>query len=352
MKRHEIESFVKSFLLFFVSFGIFLTSLIYLDYKQKIEVFEQDIFAQMRVCSFDLECPEFVIDFKDNDIGKPLFLYEINDSLEAYFTLPTSKKYLLSITYPAEKLQEKEREILYDSLKKLLQFLGVLAIMSALFSFYVLHPMRAALMTIEEFIKDLLHDFNTPISSIVLNSALLQKDEQNKERINRIQDSAQSILTLQQNLKTCLVDLKSQKESFDVWTMINQKLKTCQKIYPHLQWQMNRTSLIITTNKDAFSRIISNLLSNAAKYNTRNGKVIIHIDKKKKTLSISDTGVGIKKPKKIFNRYYTEHKRGTGIGLHIVKKLAEELNIGVKVVSTVNQGTRFTLELANLVAKK
>ena len=57
---------------------------------------------------------------------------------------------------------------------------------------------------------------------------------------------------------------------------------------------------------------------------------------------------GIQNTKKIFDRFYKEQDRGIGIGLHIVKKLCEELSIKIKVQSQINFGTKFTLNLSQL----
>lgn len=67
----------------------------------------------------------------------------------------------------------------------------------------------------------------------------------------------------------------------------------------------------------------------------------------KKLLSIKDSGKGIANPSKIFNRFYKEQERGIGIGLHIVKKLCDELKIGIDVKSELGVGTTFTLKLTN-----
>jgi signal transduction histidine kinase len=84
-------------------------------------------------------------------------------------------------------------------------------------------------------------------------------------------------------------------------------------------------SLVIESDKNAFTRIIYNLLSNACKYNTTNGFVSVKL--KENILSISNSSYGIKNPDKIFDRFYKESDRGVGIGLHIVKKLCNELGI-------------------------
>ncbi len=65
-------------------------------------------------------------------------------------------------------------------------------------------------------------------------------------------------------------------------------------------------------------------------------------------LYIEDTGKGIKNPSKVFERFYKEQERGIGIGLHIVKKLCEELGIEITLQSEIGQGTSFFLNLKPL----
>jgi signal transduction histidine kinase len=319
--------------------------LIYFDYQQKIEHLKDGIFAQMRLCSFDLKCPSFDINFKKKDGIKPLFLYENPDALVSYFEFIGSNDNYLSITYPIDKYKEEKLHLLRKASYRYILFLIILGLVSLIFSFYSIYPMKKALYTIEEFIKDILHDVNTPITTIVLNSSLLKKDEKNREKIQKIQQSTQKILSIQDNLKSYLENFSTQTEEFDLRELLLQQKKYTQGIYPTIKWHINNRTLKLRTNRDIFARIISNLISNAAKYNVANGEIIINIDQKNKTLSIEDTGIGIKEPDKIFDRFYTEGERGTGIGLHIVKKLCDELNIDIDVTTHLKKGTIFTLKL-------
>ena len=88
-----------------------------------------------------------------------------------------------------------------------------------------------------------------------------------------------------------------------------------------------------------------------AKYNIRNGSVTIRVDSRYTSLSIQDTGKGIAHPDKIFERFYKEHERGMGIGLHIVKKFCDMLKISVEVESFPSKGSLFTLQLASLTVR-
>lgn len=112
---------------------------------------------------------------------------------------------------------------------------------------------------------------------------------------------------------------------------------------------MEVKSLLETTNykmdKDDFIRLFNNLFSNAIKYNKINGKIEVIL--KDKTLSIKDSGIGIKKEKikDIYKRYYraTSQSGGFGLGLNIVNMICKKYDIKIEVESFENEGTTFKL---------
>jgi signal transduction histidine kinase len=101
------------------------------------------------------------------------------------------------------------------------------------------------------------------------------------------------------------------------------------------------------------SIIISNIISNAIKYTNDNGEISISLSQKnnKTICTISDNGIGISKDDldKIFNPFYrsnaTNHPeiKGSGLGLSIVKRLAQLLNITFEIHSEINKGTTIIL---------
>lgn len=105
--------------------------------------------------------------------------------------------------------------------------------------------------------------------------------------------------------------------------------------------------LEIKTNQGAFSRIIMNLLSNAVESINETGKIQIEMDSN--VLVIRDSGCGIQKEQlsKIFNLAFTTKKEsgGTGLGLYLVKELADRLSITIEVRSEVGRGTEVLLGL-------
>ena len=347
MKKVERESLIKSFLLFFISQAILLGALFFMDYKRELQVLDDSIFSKMRICSLNLKCDEFQIDFVSMDENKLYRLHKDSTALSSYFSIQNSTKNSLKIYLLKDKYDQK-----IDELKNsiLLNFLVVIAfafLLSFAFAFYALYPLKNALNLTEEFIKDILHDFNTPLSTLRLNSAMLEEEIGENSKVKRIKNSVANILNLQSNLRSYLHSHSAQKEEFDLKELLNDRVSMIEKNFRDLEFRVEVKELKLSTNRDAFTRVIDNLLTNAAKYNKKDGKVILNIEDN--ILKIKDTGKGIKKPSKVFQRFYKEQERGIGIGLHIVQKLCEELDIKIAVESVVDEGTLFSLNLKNLI---
>ena len=348
LKKVELESFIKSFLLFFISLSSVILFLVYQTYKKDLHDLKDTLFAQMQIASLTdnhIAFKKTVID-KTDDIVQNVF-YLDNKEISIYFDKKDSNNSLLKVAYPIASLDYDEGLIFKKSLEIFLKSLVVIFIISVLFSLYSLYPYKKYLKLTDEFIKDILHDFNTPLSTLRLNTAILKKKIDNKN-IKRIEGSVDTIFNLQNNLKEYLEDDIQQSEKFNIKDIIHQRVDYTRSIFPNIKFETQLEDKTIYCYKDGFIRILDNILSNACKYNKKDGSVTINLNNTK-ILEIIDTGIGIKKPKKIFNRFYKETSRGLGIGLHIVKKLSKKMKIPLHVHSKLNHGTTFKLDLTKLI---
>lgn len=346
MKKVELESLVKSFILFFTSQLLLIGALFFVDYKKEIQTLDESIFSKMRICSFDLVCKEFQLDFASLGEYELYRLYKDDKALSAYFSIPNSTKNALKIYLPKKAYNAEIKKLQSSYFLKFIVVLLVVALLSLLFAIYTISPLKNALLLTEEFIKDILHDFNTPLSTLRLNTSLLKEKMGENSKIKRIENSVQTILSLQSNLRAYLNNHVAQKEHFSLQELLEQRIALIDRNYRDIEFAITPSPLQLHTNKEAFSRIVDNLLSNAAKYNKRNGRVSLKVEGT--LLEIEDSGRGIQNPKKVFDRFYKEQDRGIGIGLHIVKKLCEELGIGISLESKLGEGTTFYLQLASL----
>jgi signal transduction histidine kinase len=98
--------------------------------------------------------------------------------------------------------------------------------------------------------------------------------------------------------------------------------------------------------------MLDNLLNNAIKYGKANGNVSLSWNQTSKTLFVQDDGVGIsaKDMPNIFNRFYRADEsrssavQGNGLGLSIVKKLADLQHIILNAESQPGKGSTFLLQ--------
>lgn len=98
-------------------------------------------------------------------------------------------------------------------------------------------------------------------------------------------------------------------------------------------------------------QMLDNLLSNAVKFTPQGGTVSVHLSATagQLILEVADTGIGIapEQTERIFERFYqvdgsmTRRYGGTGLGLALVKEIAEKHRGRVSVSSTIGQGSTF-----------
>lgn len=342
MKKYEKKSFFTTLFLFFVPLLLLSSIVLYMYHQDKIQDIEQNILYQMKDYTFDFKGDKFSLDIIENDKEKQLFkIYHCKEGLCAYFQTVSTSPYLLKIVYDKEKYIKLYNEFLIKIFKFSIIVLFSLFLISIGFAIYSLRPIREALYLLENFLKDIIHDLNTPATSILLNSKLLRK-RGDFEEIERIELSAKSIAALYKNLEFMTPNNIQRDENVSIEEIVNGKIEILQKIYPKINFTKDLTPLVIKSNQNGIERIIDNIITNACRYNKKNGQVHLSIDKKK--LIIKDTGIGIKNTKKVFQRYYKENTLGLGIGMSIVKQLCEVLNISIEIKSTLGEGTQVTLE--------
>ena len=115
---------------------------------------------------------------------------------------------------------------------------------------------------------------------------------------------------------------------------------------------LDNTNQLVVTDPELLTRIIENFIANAIAY-TQEGFVKISCVSKDETLkiSVSDSGIGIPEEyiERIFEEYVQlgnssrEEKKGLGLGLSIVKHIADLLNHALEVQSIVGEGSTFSI---------
>lgn len=299
----------------------------------------------MKIYHFNPDNPNIKSEIIENHPDLESFKLYINEK-ELYSLYPIkgmNDSTLQKVIFPIENYNTQLSEMRQ---KVILMFTAVVLILlglSTFFAFFTTKPLNDAYELLEEFLKDLTHDLNTPVTAILLNLRLLKKKVQD-DSIPRIEASTKTISSLYKNLETYINNGPLQTEKIKLYILFEDRIKYFQEIYPHVRFELIGKQYTTTLNREAFIRIIDNILSNACKYCSEKGPYI-KVTFEKNKIYIEDNGIGIQNPSKIFYRHYKERDRGLGIGLNIVKKLCDDLGIKITLVSTLGKGTTFTLEL-------
>jgi len=113
----------------------------------------------------------------------------------------------------------------------------------------------------------------------------------------------------------------------------------------------NTSAANIMGNSTAVRQVLLNLVSNAVKYNRPGGRVMVYFAESESDIEVSvrDTGIGIpvEEKKKIFEKGYRVNAggrvKGTGLGLYVVRLLAEAMGGRIRVTGSEAGGSTFTI---------
>jgi two-component system OmpR family sensor kinase len=298
-----------------------LVFIFYYYYKIEEEHQSEALFLEMKNYSFYFDDDRFDMDIvsQNNDT-----LYELMfDEKNVYILVPLgdSSTDRLKVYYSIAQYQTLLTEIRQRLYIQFFILTLIALLIALLFSYYSLRPLRNSLHLLEEFIKDIIHDLNTPISSIRLNLTMMKDDKRSKS----IEKSVQSIAMLHKNLDSYLRERPMVKESLFLKEIVEDQVAFFQPLYDYLDWQIELDESMVYSDRHALSRIVYNVMSNACKYNTLQGTIVIKV--KENHIIIENDSYGVKEPSKVFHRFYKESERGLGIGLHIVEKLTAQLEI-------------------------
>lgn len=344
MKSYERESFIKTFTIFFLSMFLVATVVVYFYNKEQKHTQDEQLFEQMKSFTYDFKAQSFSLDVVPYRKGvDELGIQACEEGMCAYFRIESAPMSMFKVVLDKERYLEIQNALWFKLM--LIYALAGFAIVGFAFvySLYALAPLRKALRLKEEFLKDVVHDLNTPVTSILLNTKALAKKGFSEE-LERIELGAKSIVALYHNLEIAYKAYVPSREKIDLQSVLQERVKVFQKLYPRLHFSFKTNSCVIQTDHDALCRILDNILSNACKYNRKNGRIEIFNDEN--TVCIKDSGVGIKRCDLVYQRYYKESERGLGLGLNIVKTLCDSLGIDIEIKSKEGEGTSVFLRFA------
>ena len=352
MHHHEKLAFFKFFFVYFISVALLILVAGYFYFIQTknhfLKVEEFSLIEYARHIKMGNSLSKYNENYHYKFIAKQKHIdirnFNINKNEFSKF-LPMSRygKYLQ--VFKSKKSFDKK---LWNLKKKVITIQVLLLLIFAYISYRLaksaLKPLQESIITLDKFAKDLIHDLNTPVTSIQLNLKLIEKipQLQNSKALKRLNKSVNNISELHENLTILLQEETFQMQTQNICKIVQEVVDMQKTIYPNIQFHIECSTFKVKINAHAMQQILQNIISNACKYNSKNGYVKIY--NRYNALYIEDNGKGITEPEKIFERSYS-NENSSGLGLDIVKRLAYAMGIKIEVQTNKTQGSIFILTM-------
>jgi signal transduction histidine kinase len=214
----------------------------------------------------------------------------------------------------------------------------------------------------EEFITSWVHQIKTPISV----SRLLIENNLNTPNKETLYSLEEEIDKIENYIEQALYYSKIDDFSKDYLInevildrMVKEAVKKQAKTFINkkISVEIQNTDLVVITDKKWLSFILDQVLSNALKYTSPEGRIKIYglVEDKVQKLIIEDNGIGVKPEDldRVFDKGFTgyngrEGYKSTGIGLYLSKQLARKLGHNIAVESKYGEYTKVTISFPKL----
>ncbi len=210
----------------------------------------------------------------------------------------------------------------------------------------------------DEFISNVTHEMNTPLTSIHGYAELLAAGGLTEEQKQLAYSTVLSQSERLTNLIACIINY-SEIDSDDLPSYDTDFSALAKEILQALKPEADKRGITVTENiKDGvtissrherLSEVFGNLVRNAIKYNKDGGSITVTLDEH--ALVVEDSGIGIaaENMNKVFSRFFTVDKShggkngGFGLGLAVVKKICTKSGWDINVESELGAGSKFTV---------
>jgi two-component system phosphate regulon sensor histidine kinase PhoR len=219
-----------------------------------------------------------------------------------------------------------------------------------------------------QFLANVSHELRTPVFAIQGYLETLLEGAENDDKVRHtFIDKAHANARRLNVLLGDLIDISriesgEMRMSFRFFNIVDVAREVCSALEGmstaqsvKLSVDAPREVLPVLGDKERITQVLSNLVSNAIRYNKPDGSVVVRFVKEDQYLRIEveDTGIGIAEEHlpRLFERFYRidSHRSratgGSGLGLAIVKHILEAHETAPEIISKENEGTRIVFRL-------
>jgi nitrogen fixation/metabolism regulation signal transduction histidine kinase len=214
-----------------------------------------------------------------------------------------------------------------------------------------------------EVARRLAHEIKNPLTPIQLSAERLQhklSEKLNESDASLLKRATQTIVSQVAAMKNMVADFADyarapssspKLELLDMHQLLSEVMGLYEANSNPISLQLGATNSSINGDATRLRQIVHNLLHNAhdALHQVENPQIILSTASTQNEfhLMVSDNGCGIQEQvlSRIFEPYMTTKKKGTGLGLPIVKKIVEEHSGRIVIGSSESGGTQVIISL-------
>lgn len=215
----------------------------------------------------------------------------------------------------------------------------------------------------KQFTSDVSHELRTPVTTILAQCefALEEEELQEEEARSALQVIARQGGRMQELIEDMLtytrIDRNQEKYLFEKVDLSSLTAEICEDFAPAVHIDTDLAEDVFVQGSDLLlCRLEMNLLENAVRYTGEDGQVSVSLfrDGRDCVLTVTDNGIGIApdQQERIFDRFYQADPartgEGTGLGLAMVKEIAQVHGGSVSVESEPGRGSSFTVRLPQM----
>lgn len=327
-----------------------------LEYYLKHEFEKINLQTDFEYAMYNCHSDEMVygnyVSFSDKAVGKHSVYFPKHKNLVYYF----------AIRFPSET------SYLFSSLR--FWFILSLALMVILivyvYSIFTILQQKKYSELQRDFINNMTHEFKTPLSSILLASNYLKKQDAIKSdeklekytdiiigQSNKLNDHIGKILNI---AKSDNAPMTLELTDVNLIPVLENVIENIRLKHENISVEIDaRQDFTIKADAFHFTNLVYNLIDNSVKYCEENPKISIGLTSESKTvrMAFSDNGIGIP-PKKlafIFDKFYripsakSNEVNGFGLGLYYVKKICNLHRWKISAANNTAGGITITLSI-------
>jgi two-component system sensor histidine kinase MprB len=207
-----------------------------------------------------------------------------------------------------------------------------------------------------QLVADASHELRTPVTSLRTNIEILLEhddlsDDEKRRLLSDVVEQTEELSALVGDLiELARGDLPPDStEDVRLDRVVEESVQRAQRNFPGITFVASLEPVLLEGVPERLGRMINNLLDNAARHSPHDGTVEIEVDSE--GVWVRDHGRGVEEADlpHVFDRFYrgasSRGRQGSGLGLSIVRQVAEQHGGSVSVANAPDGGAVFTLKL-------